>query len=51
MKKQIVSYRLDPENIFFLKQLSQEKDRSVSAIVNTTIKDLQKAYQARKETK
>ena len=51
MKKQIVSYRLDPENISFLKQLSIEKDRSVSHIVNTTIKDLQRAYQARKEAK
>jgi hypothetical protein len=46
--KKILCCRMSPENIKFLKQLSQEKDRSVSFLIDKTISDM-KAYKERKQ--
>ena len=46
--KLILCVKVTPENKDFLKQLSAEKNRSVSNIVDRTISDLKQVYERRK---
>lgn len=45
--KQILCVKVSPENKSFLKQLSLEKSRSVSSIINLTINDMKKVYESK----
>lgn len=46
--KVILCCEVKPEHKSFLTQLSQEKGRSVSNLVDTTISDLKKSYERMK---